>query len=445
LKHGRELFAQHPITQLALSRDEPYQYDQDLVEAFCKEPWLAQVTDLQAEVFPPLLRSMPNLRELAIDRMIGEPDPELVGSLESCPSLARLERLACPGSLDRAELANFLEVLEGASRLASLELPHSGIDAECVRAFLRRPAVTQRLTAVDLSDNPLLDEGVRALSEWPCRLRSLDLQRSLRNLGALSELLGATCTSELTELSLDMEYSGDDAEEAEPDVVRAVAASPFWSRAESLTLRWLRGASDAMDALFEGSVTPRLRHLDLARSDWRSGDMALLANAPFSNNLLSLSLAGNGADDEDMKVIAASGRFTRLRTLIVAGNVGTKGAKHLANARELTRLRRLVLGSAKLTTASVLALLESPTFQLSRIELADCSLAPSVAVALARSARLARLEVLDLSDNEALGDRVLLPLAESPFLSPRCQVDTTGVPIAPEVADAFAKRRASGP
>src|SRR5438552_376136 len=78
-------------------------------------------------------------------------------------------------------------------------------------------------------------------------------------------------------------------------------------------MRWLRGGADGMEALYRETATSRLRHLDLGRADWRGGDMALLAGAPFADSLFYLSLALSGADDEDMEVLAASGRFARLR------------------------------------------------------------------------------------------------------------------------------------
>ena len=56
------------------------------------------------------------------------------------------------------------------------------------------------------------------------------------------------------------------------------------------------------------------------------------------------------------------------------------------------------------------------------------------------SPKLARLNTLDLADNSNLGGMVLMPLAESPYLSPLCELDVSGIQIDTRVAEAFEER-----
>ena len=441
VEHGRTIAEQHPITKLEIYRDDSY--EQEPIEALGRERWLSSITQLQAELFPPLLESehLTSVRELVIDRYY-EPDPEIASTLHVFQSLTRLERLSCPRSLVPQDLGALLAAL-ASSQLVDLALASDGIDAALVEV-LARAAVTERLTSLDLSFNPLRDEGVRALATLPCRLRSLDLSRSIGELAAINMLLAATCTSELASLALDLHYF--DYEEPEtglvevdPDELRAFGESALASRAGSLTMRHVLGGDEGIHALFRAHAP--LRDLNLSDCDWYDGDMTLLAAAPFADTLVRLSLRNAGADDADMAVLAASGRFTHLRELDVIGNVGAAGAKHLASARSLARLRRLRLGGQPITSAAALAVLEGP-WSLAELELDECDLRPDAIRALADSPRLARLEKLDVGSNPALKGRALLPLAESQHLSARCEVSYTGVYEVDAVVDqAFAARR----
>ena len=73
------------------------------------------------------------------------------------------------------------------------------------------------------------------------------------------------------------------------------------------------------------------------------------------------------------------------------------------------------------------AVLNSPHWRLTGLMLAQCQLRPDVARVLASSPRLARLEVLDLSENDELDVDDLAPLAESEYLSSQTELDIRGI------------------
>ena len=59
---------------------------------------------------------------------------------------------------------------------------------------------------------------------------------------------------------------------------------------------------------------------------------------------------------------------------------------------------------------------------------------------LADSHRLTRFVWLDISDNPRLRGQALRPLAESPYLSPLCELDCGGIDIADDVRAIFRER-----
>jgi hypothetical protein len=111
----------------------------------------------------------------------------------------------------------------------------------------------------------------------------------------------------------------------------------------------------------------------------------------------------------------------------------------LAAAPALARLRSLNLYHAQLTARGVDGLLNGSHWRLAELNLGHCGLTAEAVAVLAASPALARLTALNLSFNEALQGDALLPLAESPYLSPRCQV-TTGR-VSPRTEQALQARR----
>jgi hypothetical protein len=87
------------------------------------------------------------------------------------------------------------------------------------------------------------------------------------------------------------------------------------------------------------------------------------------------------------------------------------------------------------------ALINDDRWRLSGLGLAGCHCSPDAVRVLAWSPFLARLSRLDLSYNyDFLNGDALMPLAESEYLSPQCELDIRECHPDPEVRDALRAR-----
>ena len=84
--------------------------------------------------------------------------------------------------------------------------------------------------------------------------------------------------------------------------------------------------------------------------------------------------------------------------------------------------------------------MNAPHFTLSGLGLSHTHITAEGVRTLAKSPRLARLNWLDLSDNAALHSDALLPLAESPYLSPLCDLDISRTGASVAVRDLLRQR-----
>jgi Leucine Rich repeat len=153
-------------------------------------------------------------------------------------------------------------------------------------------------------------------------------------------------------------------------------------------------------------------------------------------------------------MLASSGRFTRLQTLRLSGNdapfgdegvdpyhwITEAGLVALAGNPSLANLRQLDVSWMDVTASGIDALLNGSHWRLTGLGLAGNAPEEVIRV-IARSARLARLTRLDLSNNyRGLNNDALLPLAESEYLSPLCELNIAGCNPDPEVRDALRVR-----
>src|SRR5262249_22792124 len=130
-------------------------------------------------------------------------------------------------------------------------------------------------------------------------------------------------------------------------------------------------------------------------------------------------------DDDDLASFADSGRGTRLRSLDLRAQkkgITDAGVRRLAASPALARLRSLNLVGARLTAQGMDMLLHGRAWRLAELKFSNCRLTREVVAVLAASPALARLRVLELGGNAKLKGNALLPLAESPYLSPLCNL-----------------------
>jgi hypothetical protein len=232
--------------------------------------------------------------------------------------------------------------------------------------------------------------------------------------------------------------------------VREVIDSGFLLRATELGLTRCRVGAKGVAALAR-TAAPHLRRLTLGETALKTAGVLALCDAPWADGLTELDLMRNALDDDALVAMAGSGRFGNLRWLDLRMNspdlgggckaeVGDRGVMALASAPNFARLRHLNLYRTRVTVRGLDALLNGGHCRLAELDLGGYDLGPELPAVLARSPALARLTELSLSFTPALGDDALLPLAESPYLSPLCRLDVRYSGVSRRVCERLSAR-----
>jgi uncharacterized protein (TIGR02996 family) len=173
----------------------------------------------------------------------------------------------------------------------------------------------------------------------------------------LERLLTSPHLAGLESLVVDFNHNGTT---IDPDVFRAVVASPHWKRLTELSLhRVYAGLDDAaMLALARSASMAGLTHLDLADSEMQPATAKALAQSPYLNQLIELNLAGCvvGAEDDAQRV---------------------EGWLPLMESPNLSQLRRLGVGVTLVRDEPILAAWQS-RFPPTVLEIQEYGYAPWV-------------------------------------------------------------------
>ncbi len=442
---GQDGFAGHPVGRASVTT---WRTGPNWPEGMPPGSWLAGLSYLSladTESFPALLRQLlrsPHLAGLTgLDVSGNPPLAELADVLADASFLDGLRELSAggpdhpgpnsTGGLDARRLAGVLS----ASPLARLRVPNCGIGWDGV-GHLLAARFGPELVEFDVSDNPLRYSESITFDRLPvdAKLSRLDVSGTA---AADIQLAGYLARSGLQRLTrLDANRS-----RAVGMTCGVIAQTPHWPRLTGLRLHscGLMPEALAMLAVVPGPADIRL--LDLADNSLGPPGVARLVAARWGGSLTWLALSRNGLDDMAVGALVAGGKFKHLRTLHLAFNVLTDiTAAILANAPSLAYLRILTLSQSQLTSAGVMLLLESSNWSLAGLGVSDCDLSAGLALRLATSPRLRRLQWLDLSTNPRLGGDALMPLAESPHLSRLCELDIGGCDASDRVRDALRER-----
>ena len=213
------------------------------------------------------------------------------------PHLDALVRVPWLSRLEELDLANnwvghWLDDLLAAvpfPNLRALELRNNVLFADAVRRIAARAPALPRLTRLNLSGNPVSDEGAEALAETP-------------NLHGLTDLI----------LRSDMQPF--------TDCVHAAGAG----------------------ALARGRSLTRLRYLDLAGHYIGDAGLVELARSPVARTVEHLDVSDNDIGelgDSGVEAVVESAEFARLGVLNLGRNtLGRLGAEALARWPRLARL-----------------------------------------------------------------------------------------------------------
>jgi hypothetical protein len=290
----------------------------------------------------------------------------------------------------------------------------------------------RELVSLNVRDNQLEPDGWDAFRGPKCKLRELDLSGTPLGAIALEDVLRQEPLSELRKLHLNRCGSA-------MANIRALAGSRFWTQAEELRMQNGLVPENSLEPIFSSKGPPALRVLDVAQNYFRDAGVAGLCATRWADSLTWLSLAQNYLTDEALRTIAQSGKFTRLRTLHLSHNnqyqdgaeqgerLTDAGLRALAESPHLANLSVLGISGTDVTAGGIEALLASPHLRLAGLALAGCNLNSAVLELLATSPALARVRWLDLGGYyDRMGDQELMPLAESEYLSPLCELDIRG-------------------
>lgn len=418
------LFKQHPVSRVELASG-----DDEAIPALAKRAWWAQVRDLDTGYYPlqnaleTLITSerVGGLRRLAFDA--GATAPHLPDVLERCPSLAGLEELNIRDW--RHDPALLLPALEASGvrvlRLSSCDFTVRGLKALLSSDFAARPV---RIDLAEGNLGPALWPALSGRNVKPVLAR-VSRGGAGRDCG-LPTLLSSPAAATMS--ALDVGETG-----LAGAKVRDIAASGFMARATEIGLTRCHVDAKSMAALAKTDA-PHLRTLAVGDTGLRNAGVFALCDARWADSLTELDLMRNYLDDQALVAMANSGRFTNLRKLDLRVNspdlgpdcraeIGDAGVIALASAPNFARLRHLNLYRTRVTARGVEALLHSPHLRLAELELGGYDLGADLVRVLATAPRLARLTKLALSFTPSLGGDALLPLAESPHLSPLCCLD----------------------
>lgn len=449
--HGTALFDRHPISTVRLAGAGTG--DADTVKGLTRFAWWERVRELRfgdhdsatVSACAALLAAprLTGLRRLSVAcRENRGAAPRLPAALSRCPSLDTLEELRVRNwSHDGAALVPVLD----AAAVRRVRL---------VGAALTAPGLAALLSG-DYADRPCrveLEDGTLGGALWPALARRG--VRPVLGRAGFANANSKTDTDLPTLLSSPAAVNLDELDASETKLtgkkVREVVASGFLGRATELGLTRCRVDAKTM-AVLARQDAPRLRKLKLGETGLRPAGVRVLCGAPWCDALTHLDLMRNHLDDDALVEMADSGRFVNVRRLDLRVNspdlapnceaeIGDRGVAALAEAPNFARVRHLNLYRTRVTTAGVEAILNGPYWRVSEIELGGYDLGSDLVEVLARSPRLARLTRLGLSFTPTLGGDALLPLAESPYLSPLCQLDVRYNQVSDRVRAALGER-----
>jgi uncharacterized protein (TIGR02996 family) len=434
-EHGAELFERHPINRVRI--DEVDEETPGPFSELAERSWWSRVRDLGIREFSspsvlpcePLLRSrhLSNLRRLQIHPTEDPETPlQLPTVLARCPCLSGLEEFHISGwAYDPGALVPTFDAMP---TLRQLRLTGCFFTTEGMAALLASELGT-RGCRLELAEGNLSDELWPALSNKKAkpvlgRIRFTNMNRALDI--DLPTLLSSPVAANLDVFDLGETHLAG-------SKVRAIATSGFMTRATEIGLTRCDVNSNVMAVLANASA-PKLRKLTLGETGLRSEGVFALCDASWANALTHLNLMRNYLDDTALIALAKSGKFVNVRHLDLRMNspdladdckvaISDTGVIALANSSNFARLRHLNLYRTRVTVRGVDAILNSPHWNITELELGGYDLGNDFVRVLATSPQLVRLTKLGLSFTPSLGGDALLPLAESPYLSPLCHLD----------------------
>lgn len=452
---GASLASLHPLTRWRVISEPPSGTGEDSLREVGRSDWFSRLECLDLSGWSESIGELDvflsgsdftRLKELSVYGLPGlEQLPDVLARSPLRGSLQGLIAGSDHGRAGRLDPSAFARALRS-TRLTELALPGCGLTATAIREILDSDCC-RFLVSLDVRDNPLEPDARRAFGYADYRLRELDLSGTPMGAIALAEVLRQGAVEQLRVLHLNRCGSA-------LANIPALAGSRFWEQAEEL---WMQSGTIppySVGPLIASCGPTGLRVLDLSDNYLRTFGVRGLCTASWVAPLEWLGLSRNYLTDDALRAIAESGRFTRLRTLHLGFNnthsqvgadpedrITDRGLVALAGSPALANLRVLTLSGVQVTAEGLDTVLNQASWTLTGLSLFDCHLTDDLLSVLAASPRLRRLEWLDLGARFApVPDRSLQRLAESPYLSPLCELNLRGREPSSRTCDIFRAR-----
>jgi uncharacterized protein (TIGR02996 family) len=436
--HGKKLFDRLPIQRVKLDRMDQGRTPSPPRLAAC--PWWSRVRELvitETTRADPVIAQhvlsspyLTNLRSLELDANTNiERANQNTDFVAACPSFNQLHTLTLQNW--RGDVAKLVKTLDQ-SKIHTLALSGTGFTAKTLELLLSSDFAAQA-KSVSLKDGNLDADLWSALNSKSAKpvITRLNFTNSRANLNLdLPTLLNARATANLEELDLSETHSP-------ATTVQQLAHTAFMERATAIGLTRCTLTPKVMKEL-ANTDAPQLRRLTLGETGLGDAGVRAMCKAKWADNITHLDIMRNRLSDKALVAMAKSGRFINVRRIDLRVNspdldtrrrirtaLGDEGVIALANAPNFARLRALNLYRTRVTPRGIEALFNSPYFHLTELDIGGDypELEASLVNVIANSPRLARMTRLAISFTPALGEDVLLPLAESPYLSPLCHLD----------------------
>jgi uncharacterized protein (TIGR02996 family) len=271
----------------------------------------------------------------------------------------------------------------------SITLHHLGSFLANAPAILdAAPVTTIRL---DLQPGQLLTEDWGRFSALPDLrpIRELVARQQGLNVGLSRPLLENPALENLRKLDLWENTIGAGG-------AKAIAKAPHMANLESLDLQANAIKPSGAKALAGSTTLERLEELNLRYSQMNREGLEALATTQLPR-LSRLNIGANNLIDDDLRLLAESPLFPRLRSLNLASNQGItgRGLRSLLEAGRSFPLEEWNLSGADLTPEVLIMLAKSDRLSgLRRLNLAGADWTPAAAEAFAKSAALRNLEIL---------------------------------------------------
>jgi uncharacterized protein (TIGR02996 family) len=334
-------------------------------------------------------------------RCLTFPSPSLAAAAVHSPAVRNLHGLTIHGEHGvsaRESNDQPLRLLARSPHLQNLRrlaLVGVGFTAAALAELISSPQLPA-LEVLDLTQSPLDESKAKVLARnlrLPA-LRTLILVGTDMSRGGWRALAGAPWLEQLTELAAGMtDYQWDDRN------ARFVEAPGLRN------LRKLSPGRDLTDiplAYWAGAPAVRqLLELDLYNNYHTPHTLELLCATPLGDTAVRLDLSGGYLRTAGAAILAAPGRFTRLRWLALASNgIGDEGVQLLAAAPAMAGVTYLNLKNNFLTDAAARSLAVSPHLsRLTTLDLTYNALTARGVTEIIRSPALGRLVSLDVRNN----------------------------------------------